>query len=351
MVKVLHAADLHLDSPFSALPPEQARLRRAQQRQLPRMLAGLCRAHRCDLLLLAGDVFDGSRVCPETVEALQAAFADCPAEVFIAPGNHDPFVDGSPWCRAHWPENVHIFSGPMEAVALPHLGCRVWGAAFRGAAARDLLTAIPADPQLLEIGVLHGDPLYPGSYNPITAAQLQACGLDYLALGHIHRRTPLRQTGKTVYGWPGAAMGRGFDEPGICGVSLVTVCKSNITEEFLPLPLPRYETVRWNPADGDLPLPEDSRQVICRLTVTGDSGFDEAALRQKLQPLFYALELRDETVPARPLWEECGRQTLRGMALQQLYGQYEQAQTPEERRTAALAAQYVRCALEGRELP
>ena len=63
------------------------------------------------------------------------------------------------------------------------------------------------------------------------------------------------------------------------------------------------------------------------------------------------VQLRDETVPARPLWEERGQQTLRGMALQQLYGQYEQAQTPEERRTAALAAQYVRCALEGRELP
>ena len=31
MVKLLHAADLHLDSAFSALPPEKAAQRRAEQ--------------------------------------------------------------------------------------------------------------------------------------------------------------------------------------------------------------------------------------------------------------------------------------------------------------------------------
>ena len=33
MVKLLHAADLHLDSAFSALPPEKAAQRRAEQRR------------------------------------------------------------------------------------------------------------------------------------------------------------------------------------------------------------------------------------------------------------------------------------------------------------------------------
>lgn len=351
MIRILHAADLHLDSPFSALPPEQAVLRRAQQRQLPQKLAELCRVHGCDLLLLAGDVFDGSRVCPETIEALQAAFSACSAEIFIAPGNHDPYTDDSPWNTASWPEHVHIFSGRMEAITLPRLSCRVWGAGFRGQEARELLQPISPDPQLMEIGVLHGDPLYPGCYNHITAAQLQSCGLDYLALGHIHKRAPLQYAGRTAYGWPGAAMGRGFDETGLCGVYLVEVSKSACTAEFLPLDLPRYEQLRWDPADGDLPLPKDSTQVICRLTVTGSGPFDEAALRQRLQPLFYALELRDETEPARDIWAERGQPTLRGIALEQLFTAYSQAETAADRSTAALAAQYVLHALEGRELP
>lgn len=82
MIKLLHAADLHLDSPFSGLSPEQAAARRKEQRELPAKLAELCRIHGCDALLLAGDVFDGESVAPETVEALLAAFAACPCPSF-----------------------------------------------------------------------------------------------------------------------------------------------------------------------------------------------------------------------------------------------------------------------------
>ena len=74
MVKLLHTADLHLDSPFSGLTPEEALRRRRLQRQIPMALAERCRAEGCGLWLVAGDVFDGGRLAPETVEALQAAW-------------------------------------------------------------------------------------------------------------------------------------------------------------------------------------------------------------------------------------------------------------------------------------
>ena len=40
MLTFLHAADFHLDSPFHALPPEQAAERRQEQRQLLTRLTG-----------------------------------------------------------------------------------------------------------------------------------------------------------------------------------------------------------------------------------------------------------------------------------------------------------------------
>ena len=40
LIKFLHAADLHLDAPFSALSPEQAAERRQEQRALLQELAG-----------------------------------------------------------------------------------------------------------------------------------------------------------------------------------------------------------------------------------------------------------------------------------------------------------------------
>ena len=234
VLRILHGADLHLDSPFAALPPEQAASRRRQQRQLPAALAALCRKHHCDLMLLAGDVFDGVQVCPETIEALQKAFADCGVPVMIAPGNHDPASSRSPWLQAQWSENVHIFTGPMEAVELPELCCRVWGAGFQDAEAYDLLRPIPRNEDgWLEIGVFHGDPLYAGPYHPITAQTLRDCGLDYLALGHIHKLQMPKQAGRTFYGWPGAAMGRGFDETGEKGVLQVALDRGICEAKFL----------------------------------------------------------------------------------------------------------------------
>jgi exonuclease SbcD len=87
MIRFLHAADLHLDSPFSGLSPERAAQRRKEQRAVPMQLAELANAYDCGLMLLPGDLFDSDNVYPETVEALARAFAACRAQIVIAPGN------------------------------------------------------------------------------------------------------------------------------------------------------------------------------------------------------------------------------------------------------------------------
>ena len=111
----------------------------------------------------------------------------------------------------------------------------------------------------------------------------------------------------------------------------------------LPLPGPRYEAITV--AYGETPvLPADSETVICRLTVTGEADSpDFEALRTALEPKFLALDLRDETVPVRDLWEGAGDGTLRGTALELLKHSGDPA--------AELAARYVLAALEGREAP
>ena len=98
MLRIIHAADLHLDSPFASLPPEQAVQRRKQQRQILQEITGLCQS--ADLVLLAGDVFDDRQVRPETVELMQTLFAQWQLPVFIAPGNHDPYTEQSLWAKS-----------------------------------------------------------------------------------------------------------------------------------------------------------------------------------------------------------------------------------------------------------
>lgn len=108
-VKIVHAADFHLDSAFGALSGEQARQRRRESRELLTRLANYVNQNGVDVVLLAGDLFDSDTTYRETLEALSDALGAMRARVFIAPGNHDPYSAKSPYATLAWPENVHVF--------------------------------------------------------------------------------------------------------------------------------------------------------------------------------------------------------------------------------------------------
>ena len=200
---------------------------------------------------------------------------------------------------------------------------------------------------LLEIGVYHGDLRQDSPYRAITRQDVERCGLDYLALGHTHMPKLPERMGKTWCGWPGVAMGRGFDECGPHGVFLTELEHGSCRTTALTLPGPRYEKLTME-AGSEPKLPTDSPSVICRLTVTGDADqLDREALRRQLEPEFLALEIRDETQPPEDLWAACKDGTLRGMTLDILKAHYDGG----DREEAVLAARYVLAALEGREAP
>ena len=53
-MKIIHAADFHLDSPFSGLSADRASLRREEQRTLLERLADLANEEQADLVLTGG---------------------------------------------------------------------------------------------------------------------------------------------------------------------------------------------------------------------------------------------------------------------------------------------------------
>ena len=119
-LRILHSADWHLDASFSSLPEENRQLLRRAQQRLPELVGALCREHRCDLVLLAGDIFDGIPGT-QTVERLKRELSRWGVPVCIAPGNHDYLGPDSPW-QEQWPENVHIFKRELSyAVSYTHL--------------------------------------------------------------------------------------------------------------------------------------------------------------------------------------------------------------------------------------
>ena len=180
-LKILHSADWHLDSPFSRFSGERQAYLKAELRRVPRRIGDLCRREGCDLVLLAGDLFDGPW-CRESAEEVCRVLAEMAVPVFISPGNHDFYSGESPWIQVRWPENVHVFRKELEYVDLPELSCRVYGAGYRSMDCPGLLQGFRAEGDMdYRVGVLHGDPMQLHSpYCPVTAAQVRDSGLDYL---------------------------------------------------------------------------------------------------------------------------------------------------------------------------
>ncbi len=365
MIRILHAADLHLDSPFQALGRDKALERRAEQRALLRRIGQLAVDRKADVLLLAGDLFDAQGAYEETAQLLGEVLSRLPMPVFIAPGNHDRYSPHSAWQTMAWGGNVHIFQEETIAcVDREDLGLRVWGAAFTERYRTPPLADFQAEKRegLLDVMVLHGEVGNPASsYGAITTEQLAHSGMDYVALGHIHSASGLLKAGDTFYAWPGCPEGRGFDETGEKGVYLLELEKGACRAEFIPLGGRRYEWIKVDITneEGALSavekaLDRDTSRDIYRICLTGetDSAPDMVALSRALEGRFYALELRDETRLRRDIWAGRGSDSLKGLFLDRLYTLFQVAADEEERERVTQAVRWGLRAMEnGEELP
>ena len=360
-LKILHAADLHLDSPFEALGAGKAAIRRKEQRELLSRLADLAASEQVDLVLLAGDLLDSSNTYYETGEELIRALRNIPAPVFIAPGNHDCYSPRSPYARLRLPDNVHVFTdGTIRSVILPELNVRVYGAAFTAPESPALLEGFRCEKAegMTDLLVLHGEVGGRDSrYNPISEEQLRKSGADYAALGHIHKASGLLRTGSTWYSWPGCPEGRGFDETGEKTVSIVTLTGDDCELRTVSIAKRRYEIVKLDVTGADpllavhTQLPDDTVSDVYRIILTGetDAPPDLKKLYENLSDMFFELQLRDETKLRRGVWDSAGEDTLRGLFLQRLRSKYEAARDDEERKRIEQAARWGLAALDNAE--
>ncbi len=344
-MKILHTADWHLDAPMQGYGEE---LRQALA-SIPGQIFEICREEACDLVLLAGDLFDGAYT-PHSYQDLYDVFKAVAVPVFITPGNHDFCGADSPWMRELWPENVHIFkTAQVQSVAVPHLDVRVYGAGFEGMDCPALLEGFRAEgSEKYAIGIFHGDPTQVTSpYNPVTKAQVRNSNLDYLALGHIHQAGSFT-AGKTLCAWPGCPMGKGYDEQGEKGVYIVDL-DTSASVRFRPLNTPRFYDLQAEPAELSSVLPPVGNSDYYRVTLVGSCETPDLAALQIEYAQFPNLHLRDKTTRPVDVWGSLGEDSFEGVYFGLLRQAMENA-TEEEKQELQLAAELSRRLLDGQEV-
>ncbi|QRN98869.1 DNA repair exonuclease [Archangium violaceum] len=249
--KFVHAADLHLDTPFRGIPADSSLLSLFQQatfRAFSRVV-DLCLREHVAFLLLAGDLFDAKDRSVRARLALRRELDRLHVagiQTFIVHGNHDP-LSGDTGALG-LPGSVKVFGADWEEVEVRREGralCRVQGISYPEVEVRENLSSrFRRTAPDFTVGLLHanlGGVEGHANYAPCTVEDLGARGLDYWALGHVHTRAEYALANGAVAVYPGNPQGRHVNEPGERGCVLVEVEEGRTRRRFVPV-----DRVRWH---------------------------------------------------------------------------------------------------------
>jgi DNA repair protein SbcD/Mre11 len=228
-VRVIHAADLHLDSPcrglerYEGAPVEEVS---GATRAAFVNLVDYALQERVALILLAGDIYDGDWRDYNTglfFAAQLARLADAGVRVVLVSGNHD--ADSVITRHLPLPANTTLLAhATPERVLFEELGIAVTGQSFSlRETPSDLAAGFPAPaPGYLNFALLHtsadGRPGHE-RYAPCNPRELALRGYDYWALGHVHRREIINEHPWIVFA--GNLQGRQVREAGPKGFYLI----------------------------------------------------------------------------------------------------------------------------------
>lgn len=282
--RFVHAADLHLDSPFTGLasgvPEQVAKSLRQATFDAYGNIVELCVSERVDALLIAGDVYDGAdrslRAQRRFIDGLDRLHR-AGIRSFVCHGNHDP-LDG--WeARLTYPPSCHRFGSEFQAV--PVFEDDPGRALVHGVSyptrnvKRNLVRRLgQVDSQAFNIGLLHANVDNDANhmaYAPCSLSDLAAPGIDYWALGHVHTRRVLNPQSPTVV-YPGNPQGRHLNETGPRGVYLVSIDESGRTGlDFRPV-----DTVRWERLSLDIAQTDTEQSLLDELHRRVGESLEEA---------------------------------------------------------------------------
>lgn len=231
-MKILHCADLHMDSPMEThMTREQAAKRNAEILMSFQRMTEYAENENVRVVLIAGDLFDGERVTRRTVEGVLDAVRRTPQiDYLYVSGNHDDqtnaFVD------QEIPENFKRFTDKWNTIKYRDVA--VSGIEITKNNASTLYEQLPAQKSRVNIVMLHGQISSACEVDQVNLNLLKGKNINYLALGHIHTYSCEQLDCDGIYCYPGCLEGRGFDECGEKGFVVLDTDGRKIMPSFIP---------------------------------------------------------------------------------------------------------------------
>lgn len=255
-MRIIHCADLHLDSAMRAnLDPIKRKERKLELLDTYCNMVKWAEENGVSAILIAGDLFDSAVVSKTTMNAFLRQIVSHPQiDFYYLRGNHDAtgLLTGN-----DVPPNLHFFDDTWTKYVLNRESggnLVLNGIEFNGFNHDRLYETLSLNVRDFNLVMMHGQTT---KYNMgdkteyITLERLKNLGIDYLALGHVHAHVEEPLDGRGVYCFSGCLEGRGFDECGEHGFMLLEIDEGTLrwTREFIPFARRTLYTVEVDISD------------------------------------------------------------------------------------------------------
>ncbi len=202
-MKLIHTADIHLDSPLSGVTNPNER--RHELLVALNEMSEYANNNGVNAIIVAGDLFDENNTSEQTVRSVADIVGRSKASWFVMRGNHG---GAAPYVLLHKLAAQINFFG--EDWTFYNLGNVTICGRELGRNDAEYWQRLKLDTSRYNILVLHGDVDDP-TYGLIDKNVLAACGAKYIALGHRHTFSEQR-FGRVRACYSGVLEPRGFDE-------------------------------------------------------------------------------------------------------------------------------------------
>ena len=316
-LKILHCADLHLDSRMTAnLDKDKAKERKNELLNTYLRMIAYAEDNGVCAVIIAGDMFDKGVISAHACRTAADAVVSHPdITFFYLKGNHDStdtFIDAFD----EIPENLKLFSDTWKSYRITEQGIRITGVELSDDNSSLVYPSLMLNPEDFNIVVMHGQINPYASKNDaevIDLGSLRNKNIDYLALGHVHEYQEGALPPRGRYCYPGCLEGRGYDECGDHGFVVLDIDEKTheFHTDFIPFAFRKLFEIDTDITDcmstaqiservyDDIAAAECRDMDMVKVVLTGNVDVDceknPALIAKQLSDRFYSAKVSDET--------------------------------------------------------
>lgn len=370
-IKIFHTADWHFNCKFSGIKNQQIRrARHLDMCETFKKAVNLALDENVDLFLIAGDLFEQNSFTIETINFIIDTLSKLKCPVLISPGNHDPYINKSPYKLYDWGSHVHIFS-KNQFVPFRYKNAVVYGIAntlYQDGSCCLQNFNLPSNPDTYNIVMLHGTyvNLIPFIAKtevtfPFTQDQLKKLNAKYVALGHFHQFNDLSLQNTSIY-YTGTPEGTSFTESGQrfailaelnsseCKINKIQINRRSFIKHKFDVSGMTNQNSLYEKLREEIKKISNNENLI-HISLTGTLSFSPnlQEIGNRLSSDFFYMSLENNTTPFLNLDELKNLSTLAGEFTRKLEEKKNKAGSLEEKIILDKALAYGLKALMGKE--